>query len=90
MKNILKDKKIVLSDIDANGGKGTSQINSTNKRYKLDLDNKGWYVFNDNYGTLVRKSYFCAILILRIASKLEEKGLEFYVIRNERVADLAI
>ena len=89
LKDILRDKKIQLSDIDRNGGKGNSQNNCQNLDYKLDLENEEWYVFNDNYGTSEEK-LFLKHFKSDIEPKLIEKDLEYYVIRNERVPELAI
>ncbi len=89
LKKILRDKSIVLSEIDANGGKGASQNNNDNPDYQLDLMNESWYVFDDNYGTSEEKlflKYFKASIVPR----LQAKGLEFYVVRNERIPELAI
>ena len=87
MNEIIKDKSIYLSEIKENGGKGESQIFSSNPDLKLNLELEPWYVFNDNYGTSEEKA-FIKYFKTDIAPKLDEKGLEYYVIRNER--ELAI
>lgn len=89
LKNILKDKKIYLEKIDANGGKGDSQNNCHNEGYRLDLKSENWYVFNDNYGTSEEK-LFIKYFKSSIEPKLKTKELEYYVVRNERIPDLAI
>ena len=89
LKDVLKDKKIFIEKIDANGGKGDSQNNCTNDNYKLDLRNENWYVFNDNYGTSEEK-LFVKYFKTNIEPKLKEKNLEYYVVRNERIPELAI
>lgn len=89
LKNILRDKKINISNITMNGGKGNSQNNSLNPEHKLNLENEKWYVFNDNYGTDEEK-LFLKYFKFSIEPKLIEKDLEYYVIRNERVPELAI
>lgn len=89
LKVILKDKKISLGSIEENGGKGNSQNNCSNEEYRLDLKNESWYVFNDNYGTSEEK-LFLKYFKLEIEPKLKEKKLEYYVVRNERVPELAI
>lgn len=90
LKDVLKDKKMFLTQIDnKNGGKGDSQNNCVNYKYRLDLSNEDWYVFNDNYGTSEEKllvKYFKT----EIVPILEEKELEYYLIRNERIPELAI
>lgn len=89
LKMILKDKKISLGSIEGNGGKGNSQNNCSNEEYRLDLTNESWYVFNDNYGTSEEK-LFVKYFKTNIEPKLKEKNLEYYVVRNERIPELAI
>ena len=89
LKVILKDKKISLGSIIQNGGKGNSQNNCSNEEYRLDLTNENWYVFNDNYGTSEEK-LFVKYFKTHIEPILKEKNLEYYVIRNERIPELAI
>ena len=89
LKDVLIDKKIYLEKIDINGGKGDSQNNCRNAAYQLDLKNENWYVFNDNYGTSEEK-LFVKYFKSSIEPKLLKNNLEFYVVRNERIPDLAI
>lgn len=89
LKDVLKDKKIYLESIDANGGKGASQNNNSHEMYRLDLRNEDWYVFNDNYGTSEEK-LFIKYFKSSIEPKLVAKNLEYYVIRNERIPEFAI
>ncbi len=89
LKVILKDKKISLGSIEGNGGKGNSQNNCSNEEYRLDLTSESWYVFNDNYGTSEEK-LFVKYFKTNIEPKLKEKNLEYYVVRNERIPELAI
>ncbi len=89
LKDVLKDKKIYLEKIDSNGGKGASQNNCVNEDYKLDLQNENWYVFNDNYGTSEEK-LFIKYFKSYVEPKLKSKDLEYYIIRNERIPELAI
>ena len=89
LKLILKDKKISPGKIEGNGGKGNSQNNCSNEEYRLDLMNESWYVFNDNYGTSEEK-LFVKYFKTNIEPKLKAKNLEYYVVRNERIPELAI
>lgn len=89
IKDVIKDKKIYIIPVKEAEGKGHSQNTCSNKDYVLDLVQKEWYVFNDNYGTSEEKA-FIRYFSTNIAPKLEEKNLEFYIIRNERISDLAI
>ena len=89
LKAVLHDKKISLTTIQENGGHGDSQNDCVNENYRLNLTDEPWYVFNDNYGTSEEKQlvkYFKAI----IEPKLKKKDLEYYLIRNERIPELAI
>jgi type III restriction enzyme len=89
LKSVVKDKKVKLGKIDEEGGRGASQVNNTNTRFALDLAQRDWYIFNDNYGTSEEK-LFLRYFDAKIAPQLKAKNLEFYVIRNERIPDLAI
>lgn len=89
LKDVLKDKKIYMDKIDSNGGKGASQKNCSNDEYSLDLSDEDWYVFDDNYGTSEEK-LFIKYFKVSIAPKLEAKKLEYFVVRNERIPELAI
>lgn len=89
LSDVIKNKSIHLSSIDANGGIGASQNNNINKEYQLDLSSIEWYAFTDNYGTSEEK-LFIKHFERTIRPKLEAKGLKFFLIRNERVPELAI
>ncbi|WP_041102795.1 DEAD/DEAH box helicase family protein [Mycoplasmopsis californica] len=89
LSEVLKDKIISLSTIDQNGGKGDSQNNCVNENYQLDLSKESWYVFNDNYGTSEEK-LFIKYFKTHIEPLLKDKDLEYYVVRNERIPELAI
>lgn len=84
---IIKDKKITLSEEIKNGGKGESQIETSNSELQLDLEKEDWYIFNDNYGTSEEKA-FIKYFKTDIIPNLDKKELEYYVVRNER--ELAI
>lgn len=89
LKSVLHDKKIFLTSIQGNGGHGESQNDCVNENYSLYLPDEPWYVFTDNYGTSEEKlfvKYFKTI----IEPKLRSKNLEYYLIRNERIPELAI
>lgn len=85
----LRSKTISLTEVKNNGGHGESQNYCSNHNYKMDLLKEEWYVFNDNYGTSEEK-IFLKYFKNNIAPKLDMRGLEYYVIRNERVPEFAI
>lgn len=89
IKNIIKDKKMYLSSISDKAGKGVSQINCPDENLRLNLSNEKWYVYNDNFGTTEEKA-FIKYFKTDIVPKLNEKELEYFVIRNERIPELAI
>lgn len=89
LKDVLSDKLIYLSEIQAHGGKGASQNTCENEKYRLDLTQEPWYVFNDNYGTSEEK-LFVKFFKTDIVPLLTEQNLEFFLVRNERIAQLAL
>lgn len=89
LSDVIKDKSIYISSVDISGGVGESQNNNPNEEYQLDLSKLDWYVYNDNYGTSEEK-LFVKHFNREIRPKLEEKGLNFFLVRNERIPQLAI
>ena len=67
--------------IDGNQEFGISMRDPRTK-YALDLTNKNWYAYNDNFGTSEEKAL--VKYIDGIMSKLEEKYDEIYLVRNEK------
>ena len=61
--------------------RGRSQKNPANIDYTLDLSEKGWYAYNDNFGTSEEKAL--VKYIDGIMPKLQEKYEEIYLVRNE-------
>lgn len=80
LKEYVKDtlrKKLKVDD----EGEGVSQ-NNVKGDYRLDLSDKEWFVYNDNYGTTEEKkfvSYFATKV-----NELKQTYEEVYLIRNER------
>lgn len=89
LSDVIKNKSIYVSSVDSNGGIGQSQNTNSNENYQLSLFDMDWYVYNDNYGTSEEK-LFIKYFNREIKPKLEEKGVKFFLIRNERIPDLAI
>ncbi len=86
---VIKNKSISVSSIDKNGGYGASQNKNSNKKYEFFLFDKYWYIYTDNYGTSEEKM-FIKHFNNEIKPKLEAKGLKFFLVRNERIPELAI
>lgn len=82
--DVLDSKKVFY---DKEVGEGVGDSYNENRDYPLANDN--WYVFEDNYGTSLEKAFLDDFRIYW-APKLDEKGVEYYLIRNERVPELAI
>lgn len=88
--DVIKDKIINISKPTKNDGHGNSQTNADKQEYRLNLSNENWYVYNDNYGTTEEKN-FIKYFNEKIKPELEEiDGIDFYLIRNERIPELAI
>lgn len=89
LSEVVKDKSVNIPITEGNGGRGESQNNNSNEKYQLDLSKLDWYVYNDNYGTSEEK-LFIRHFEREIRPKLEEKELNFFLVRNERIPELAI
>lgn len=89
LSDVIRNKSIYVSSIDTSGGVGESQNTNPNKDYQLSLFDQDWYVYNDNFGTSEEK-LFIKYFNREIKPKLEEKGVKFFLIRNERIPELAI
>ncbi|HCT9179771.1 TPA: DEAD/DEAH box helicase family protein [Corynebacterium aurimucosum] len=87
LSEVLRDKKLQISEV-IEGGFGDSQTRDQSKDHYVDLDRAEWYVFNDNFGTSEEKAfvkYFASVV-----EDLKQAYDEVYLIRNERLAPLAI
>lgn len=65
---------------------GVGQNETANTDLKLDLSNKEWYVFNDNYGTSEEKHLIK--FINKTYDKLKTKYSKIYLVRNEKYFQL--
>lgn len=65
---------------------GVGQSETPNPDLKLDLSNKEWYVFNDNYGTSEEKHLIK--FINKTYDKLKTEYSKIYLIRNEKYFQL--
>lgn len=64
---------------------GLSMSNESEK-IRLDLSDKEWYVYNDDYGTDEEK--YLVKLIHDNITKLESKFKEIYLIRNQKILEI--
>lgn len=83
---VLKDKKIYI-DNPHGDGVGVSQSMIANED-GMDLSYEKWYVYNDNYGTSEEKAF--VKYFKGIVKDLRSIYDEIYLVRNERIPDLAI
>ena len=75
-RNIIRDKD------DESCGTGISQASPlVNNAYQIDLSNKDWYAYNDNYGTSEEKK-FVSCFNTKV-EELKKKFNNIYLIRNE-------
>lgn len=88
-KDVVKDKRIHISHIKDNGGYGASQNLTSNQSLCLNIESENWYVFNDNFGTSEEK-LFIRFFKSTMVPELEKRRLEYYLVRNERIPELAI
>lgn len=75
----------IILKVNVSGGEkefGRSQKNPANIDYTLDLFEKDWYAYNDNFGTSEEKAL--VKYIDGIMPKLKEKYDEIYLVRNEK------
>ena len=80
IKEIVIDKTLRINVGGTDKEQGRSMSNPAHENLRLNLANKDWYVYNDNYGTAEEK-YFIQF-INGIMEKLEKQYSEIYLIRN--------
>jgi len=81
IKDVIKDKKLNIN-VDDFGDQeyGIPMSDPKHENLRLNLSNKKWYVYNENYGTLEEK-YFIQF-INGVMEQLEKKYSEIYLLRN--------
>lgn len=84
IKNVVKDKKLKIS-VEEYGDKEEGIPMSSAKRMdlRLNLMDKEWYVYDENYGTSEEKSFIK--FIDGVISDLKEIYSEIYLLRNEKL-----
>lgn len=86
LNEVLRNKRLQIAN--PVEGIGTSQSSDPDSIRRVNLENAEWYVYNDNYGTSEEKSfvkYFSTVV-----DDLKQRYDEVYLVRNERLAPLAI
>lgn len=78
---VFRDKTCNISVVN-NDSVGVSQNEVNDLSYKLDLSNKNWFVYNDNYGTTEEKKF-----VKYFNDNIQDvigKHDKVYLVRNER------
>ncbi len=86
IRKVIRNKKIYI-DSPRGDGEGISQAVVV-RELAVNLYGEDWYVYEDNFGTTEEKAfvkYFSGIV-----PELKQKYEEIYLIRNERLRELAI
>lgn len=87
MMTTLRDKTIQLTNV-IPGGVGSSQNAMVGTSVHVDLLHADWYAQTDNYGTSEEKAF--VRFFAGVADELKKKYEEVYLVRNERIPNLAI
>lgn len=87
LREVIRNKKIKITNPNENGV-GISQREVSDTSLQLNLENEDWYVYNDNYGTSEEKAL--VKYIHDIFDDLQQKYSNVYLVRNERIDELAI
>lgn len=83
IKDVVRRKDISPNSLEEKEGEGISQgAPQINPEYRMDLSNKEWYVYNDNYGTTEEKR-FVKYFSTKI-DDLRKKYNHIFLIRNEQ------
>ncbi len=81
IKNIVKDKTLNVNVGDNSDQEfGIAMSNPKHDNLRLNLSDKDWYVYNENYGTSEEKHFIQ--FINGTIDKLEKKYSEVYLLRN--------
>lgn len=84
--NIIRDKRVYINNPQGDG-EGISQALISNDN-RMDLKQEPWYVYEDNYGTSEEKAF--VKYFQGLVPEFRKEYDEIYLVRNERIAKLAI
>lgn len=79
-------RKYFMKDADSDQEFGVPQSYPKNEKYALNLNEKSWYAYDENYGTSEEKSLVKTFDGL--FSELSEKWDDIYLIRNEKAFEI--
>jgi len=81
IRNVVKDKTLNINVEDYSDREfGRPMSNPAHDNLRLNLSNKNWYVYDEDYGTSEEKHFIQ--FINGVMEKLEEKYSEIYLVRN--------
>lgn len=82
--SVFRDEIKLHVNISENSNKefGISQLHPISTKYTMNLMEKEWYAYNDNFGTSEEKAL--VMYIDSIMPKLKEKYDDVYLVRNEK------
>jgi len=81
IKDVIRDKTLNINVGDYSDQEfGVPMSNSKHENLRLNLSDKEWYVYDENYGTAEEKHFIQ--FINGVIEKLEEKYAEIYLVRN--------
>ncbi|HEC91388.1 MAG TPA: type III deoxyribonuclease, partial [Candidatus Atribacteria bacterium] len=81
IKNVVRDKTLSINVGDYSYQEfGRPMSNPVHGNLQLNLSDKNWYVYDENYGTLDEKHFIQ--FINGVMEKLKEKYSEIYLVRN--------
>ena len=84
IKDVVKDKTLNINIGDFSDQEfGIPMSNPKHENLRLNLADKNWYVYNENYGTSEEKHFIQ--FIHGMMEKLEEKYSEVFLLRNENL-----
>lgn len=87
VRDVFRDKKIYLAEKEGDYGLGYAQ-SELQGPLAINLNQEDWYVYNDNYGTSEEKAF--VKYFSHQIDEIKKQYEEIYLVRNERIADLAI
>ena len=81
--DVSRKKRMTSDEIEYNQGEGIPQNSpQVNSEFRLDLSDKEWFVYNDNFGTTEEKRF--VKYFSQKVDKLKEKYDKVFLIRNEQ------
>jgi len=87
IKDIIKDKTLNINvGDDSDQEFGVAMSETYKEALRLNLSNKNWYVYNEDYGTSEEKHFIQ--FINGLMNKLEQKYSEIYLARNANLFKL--